>query len=375
MTRGTDAETAAIAPDSGTRSLRLDFGFATALAFVAAVLAALALAGLVSAASQPLGWAVACMTVAALLRPVLDALDRRLPHALAVIVTILGLALLLGLAWFGAVNTLADNFDALKEAAPAAAAEIEEDSELARDFGLSRRVEQFVDDLDEELGTSAVLQRSASTVSTYAVTGILVLFLVAYGPRFVSAGLAQIDDVGRRDHLRAVGAEAVRNWRRYVWSALAVASIVTLLAWLLLWAIDLRAPFVLALFIGGFSLVPLSGILLGGLPALLFAAATLEPAKIAVVVVFLVAAQLVEALVVRPRVDRRSVSVGPALPLIVALLGWEVYGLGGAIYGVVLLVLALAVMDASVDDARDATRDVAGDDTGGGTGHDAPATV
>lgn len=128
----------------------------------------------------------------------------------------------------------------------------------------------------------------------------------------------------------------------------------TVLAWLLLWAIDVPAPFVLALLIGGFSLVPLSGILLGGLPALLFTAATLDPPEIVAVIAFLLAAQLVEALVIRPRVDRRSVSVGPALPLIVALLGWEVYGLGGAIYGVLLLVLAIAIMDATGDDAADA---------------------
>jgi predicted PurR-regulated permease PerM len=338
------------------RSFRLDFGFATALAMVAAVLAAMALARLVSAASQPIGWAIACITVATLLRPVLAALDRRLPHALAVIVTILGLGLLMGLAWAGAVNTVADNFETLKEDAPIAAAEIEADSEIARDFGLTRRVEQFVDELDEELNTSAVLQRSASTVSTYVVTGILVLFLIGYGPKFVTAGLAQIDDERRRERVARVGARAVRGWQIYVWAVLAMAAVLTLLAWLLLWSIDVPAPFVLALFIGGFSLIPLSGIVLGGLPALLFTAATLDPPKIGAVLAFLIAAQLVESLVVRPRIDRRSVAVGPALPLIVGLLGWEIYGLGGAVYGVLLLILALAVMDAM---AADEPEDVA----------------
>ena len=139
----------------------------------------------------------------------------------------------------------------------------------------------------------------------------------------------------------------------------------TVLAWLLLWAIDVPAPFVLALLIGGFSLVPLSEIPLGGLPALLFTAATLDPPKIVAVIAFLLAAQLVEAPVIRPRVDRRSVSVGPALPLIVALLGWELYGLGGAIYGVLLLVLAIAIMDATGDDAADA--DAAGPSDSRGT--------
>ena len=120
----------------------------------------------------------------------------------------LGLGLLLALAWGGAVNTLADNVETLKEEAPIAAAEIESDSEIARDFGLTQRVERFVDDLDGELGTTAALQRSASTASTYAVTGILVLFLIGYGPKFVGAGLAQIDDERRRERVARVGGRA-----------------------------------------------------------------------------------------------------------------------------------------------------------------------
>jgi predicted PurR-regulated permease PerM len=60
------------------------------------------------------------------------------------------------------------------------------------------------------------------------------------------------------------------------------------------------------------------------------------------VITLVIALQLFEALVVRRRVDGRMLYVGPALPLIVALIGWDIYGLGGAIYGVLLLILALA---------------------------------
>jgi predicted PurR-regulated permease PerM len=64
------------------------------------------------------------------------------------------------------------------------------------------------------------------------------------------------------------------------------------------------------------------------------------------VITLVIALQLFEALVVRRRVDGRTLHVGPALPLIVALIGWDIYGLGGAIYGVLLLILALAFADA-----------------------------
>ena len=56
--------------------------------------------------------------------------------------------------------------------------------------------------------------------------------------------------------------------------------------------------------------------------------------------------QLVEAAIVRPWVDPRTVRLGPAAPIIVGLLAFELYGAGGAIYGIALTVIVLAALDA-----------------------------
>ena len=64
------------------------------------------------------------------------------------------------------------------------------------------------------------------------------------------------------------------------------------------------------------------------------------------VVVALLILQTIEAAVVRPYVDARTVRVGPTIPIVVALLGFELYGIGGAIYGIALAVIALAALDA-----------------------------
>jgi predicted PurR-regulated permease PerM len=324
----------------------LTFGFATALALVGAVVLAVVLGGAVSAASQPLGWALACAVVAGLIRPLVDFFGRWMSGGLATVVTMLFLAIVLGGFWAGAVATVTDNVETLTEEAPAAAAQIEEDNEAARDFELEARVSSFVDDLDRRLGRGAQVTRSASTMSSYVVSGILVLFLVAYGPRFTRGAVDQIDDPARRRRVQAVGAEATANWRRYVLSTLLQIIVVTLLAWLVLWAIDLPAPFVLGLIIGGFSAIPFIGIVLGGVPALLFALATADTERILVVVALVLVLQAFEALVVRRRVDPASLYVGPALPVITMLIGWSLYGLGGAAYSVVILILILAVADA-----------------------------
>jgi predicted PurR-regulated permease PerM len=136
----------------------------------------------------------------------------------------------------------------------------------------------------------------------------------------------------------------------YVLATLAQVTVFSLLLWLLFWAVDLPAPFVLALIAAGVGAIPYIGILVGGLPAVLFAAATTEPERIIAVVAAVVALQAVEALVLRPRIDSRSLRVGPALPTIVVLIGWQLYGLGGAIYGVVVLIGLLALADAAASD-------------------------
>ena len=57
--------------------------------------------------------------------------------------------------------------------------------------------------------------------------------------------------------------------------------------------------------------------------------------------------QTVEAAVVRPIVDPRTVRVGPTIPIVVGLLGFELYGVGGAVYGIALAVIGLAALDSA----------------------------
>lgn len=58
-----------------------------------------------------------------------------------------------------------------------------------------------------------------------------------------------------------------------------------------------------------------------------------------------VALQAVDSLVVRPWASERSLPIGLFAPWAVALLGFSVYWVGGAAFGVAYAVFALAVLD------------------------------
>lgn len=177
----------------------------------------------------------------------------------------------------------------------------------------------LVEDLDERLGTQAQLERSTSTASTYVVIGVLTMFFIGYGTKLFSGALGQIRNEQRRTRVTRVMHHAATKWRRYSLVAFGQAVVVTLVSWLALWAIDLPAPFILGLLIDGFSVIPFAGAVVGGVPALLFAAATLDVGRVVAVIALVLAVQLFEVLVVRRRVDSATLYAGPALPLILAL--------------------------------------------------------
>src|SRR5690606_29050848 len=89
---------------------------------------------------------------------------------------------------------------------------------------------------------------------------------------------------------------------------------------------------VLAMFVAFVAIIPYVGTVVGGLPVVVLALG-LDPGSAWAWVLFLafVAWQLLDAAVLRSRLTRRSIAVGPAVTVIVGMLGIDLYGLGGAL--------------------------------------------
>jgi putative heme transporter len=328
--------------------LWVNVSLGSTLLVIGAVVAAIGLAGVFVAARRPLAWAAAASVAAWLLSGVIDIVGRWVPRRLAVVVTVLGFVLVVGGGWVGARATLAAEVDRLRRTLPAAATDLEERLRWAADFQLADRSRVFVDDLDHRFGFHAQLTAGAGTASTYLVGGILMLFLLGYGPRFLSAAQRQIADPARRASVTAIVDRASRAARTYLLIILVQAIVVTAVCSAVFYLLGLPAPFVLGLLVGWLSAIPYLGILLGGLAPLLVAVTEPHLLTYLVLAALLVGLQCVDVLAVRPRADR-SVRVGPALTLAGILVGFELYGFGGALYGTALLVLCWAVVCAMPD--------------------------
>lgn len=322
----------------------------SALLIVAVVVGFIVLRNAFVSAQRVLGWAAASAAIAVFVEPLVTWLGRYIPRVAAVILTFVVVGVGIGALVFGTVEDLDREVARLQRAAPAATERLESrDDELGeamRDLELSERVDVFLEELDQRIGSGGgTLAENAPTAPVYFVSAILTIFLLLYGPGIVRGAAGRIDDDHRRRLVLATLYEAGTRARRTVAAMLGQGAVIGLAVWAVATVLDLPAPIVLGLVAGVGAMLPDVGILLGVLPTVALAGG-LETGREAVTVLagaFVL--QAVEALWLRQRVDRWGVAVGPAVVWVVAVVGYTVHGPGMAIYGVVYAVFAVAILE------------------------------
>jgi predicted PurR-regulated permease PerM len=330
------------------RSLRLTP--AAALTIVGTIVGLVVAQRVFVAAHRPLSWAAASVVAAVLLDPVVDRLGGRIHRVPAVLLTFAAVGAIAVGTTYLVFDEVEQALDRLEAAAPDAAVAIEDRTdrigELARDFELRDRITDGLAALDDRVtGGDEVLRSTAGTAPTYLVCAILTVFLMTYGPRMARAALEQERDLVRRARIAAVVGPAVRRARSAIVFAVAEALWVGLAVGVVASLLDLPAPSAVGVTAGILSLFPHVGLTLGSIPLLLLTLGFRSLLAAIVLLVIVVALQILDSMTVRPRVAARSVETGLAVPWIVALLGYSVYGVGGAAYGVAFALFGLAVLD------------------------------
>jgi predicted PurR-regulated permease PerM len=312
--------------------------------------ATLVFIGVVSASARVIGWMLTAATLAGLLHPSVEALARRIPRALALAaVVLLSIGLAAGVG-YAVVDDLAKQLHELQHAVPKAAKELERSNrfgEAAREVHLAERAKTFVDEIPKRLRGGDVQQalRSAATRGVaFLATGVLTIFFLVHGSRLLHAGLAQLPDERQWEVHRIAQSIYRRTWF-YVGGSLVLAMMAGVVAYGCADAVGLPGKAPLALWVMLLDLIPLLGVVLGALPMVLLAATTASWQGAAAVAVVLAGWQLIEALVLRPKVEARSLHLGPFVTVAVAMVGLEVYGIGGALVGLVLVTILAATLD------------------------------
>jgi predicted PurR-regulated permease PerM len=328
---------------------RLRLSARSAVLAVVLLGATLAVLRLISASGRVLGWIAAATLLAGLLHPAVAMLDRRLHRGAALFLVVFGTLAVAGLIVWAVVDDVVNEVEDLQRAVPRAARELERSERFgrtARDVDLADRADEFVDQLPERLrgGNVQDALRSAATRGVaFLATFVLTIFFLIHGPRLLSAAAAQLPDE-RQEQVRRLGASAYRRAWRYMAGSLGMALAAGLLTYGVAQAAGLPGPAPLALWVALFDLVPLVGVVVGGLPVVLLALAD-SPAQAVVVAAVLIGWQLVEAIVLQRRLEARSLHIGPFITVGMAMIGLELYGIGGALAAAALAVLLAALAD------------------------------
>ena len=316
-----------------------------AFAAVGAVLAAYVLQRVFVLAHRTVGWVVASSVVALVIDPVVQWLSRRLPRAIAVLVSIAGLVVLAVAVVTRLVSELTSSAKALAQAGPIAAAKLETRSSIARNLRVAETIKSFTKELTHDINQGALTR--AKGAPTYLVTGILMLFLLAHGRRYVNGALAQVSNPNDRARFREILRVGLHRGRNRLLLDLLRVGVVTVAGLVVFEIIDLRASFILAFLIGLASLLPFVGMVLAGVPAGIMAYGLHGTSSVVVVVAFVMVVQIIDLAWWLPRSDRKTVAVGLFLPLVAAPIGYRLYNVGGAVYGYALMVLGLALLAAA----------------------------
>jgi predicted PurR-regulated permease PerM len=330
------------------RRVQVNIATASVVGVMLAVALALLLRNVFVAARTPILWTLGGLILTIVLLPVVDRLSRWMPRLLAAVLALLLLAGAYVLVGWRFVDDLSTEITRLQQELPQAAAELEADNQVLQDFGFADRVREFMDQLpDQTIGP----EDAASTAVTYFVAGTLTLFLLLYTPRMIDAGFAQVDDVRRRRELRRFVLMALRNTRRYVLGSLAGMILFGVIVYVLCRLLELPAPAPLAVVAGLLSALPYFGVALGALPVLLLAAGLdgWEHAVVAGLVIGVL--QVLQVQMWKRAIQPRSLYIGPAVMSIVGLIGFDLYGLGGLLFGTAIGVFLVALGDAAAGTA------------------------
>jgi predicted PurR-regulated permease PerM len=340
---------------------RLRLSTRSLVVVVLVIAVALVARNVIGRSGRVLGWLIAASILAALVQPIVAFFQRQMRHSLAVLCAVALLVATIGSITFATLDDLRDQGERLQRVLPQAAARIERRDdrlgEAARDFKLSDRITDLVDDLPDQIagGSGADALRSAAGRSgAFLAGGVLTIFLLIYGERLI-AGARSLLPAHRRIDLEEVARKTYARWWRYCHWSIAISAIAGTAVWLLAQVLDVPGPVVLGLTVGVVATAPYIGIVIGAMPFVLVAAGTQSGWRFVFVVVAVVALQAGEIVLRRKVVERRSLRLGPAVPVVVGMLAFDFAGIGGALVGIALAVAVAAVVSSLGDDARDET--------------------
>ncbi|MEO3777745.1 AI-2E family transporter [Micromonospora sp. B11E3] len=310
---------------------------------IGVVLATVVVLALIWATRRVLTWVVVAAFFAVALKPLVDAVQRRLVRrrALATLLVFVVVFALLGALLTGIVLPLVGEVTRFADRAPELLREARAGRGPVGELLNRLRLRQFVVSHSDHLsqlggrlgGPAYGFLRSAVETGAGVATVIVVSYLmVLQAPRITSGLLRMVGDE-HDERMRRIGRGVSRVVTGYLGGNLLISLIVGVLAFVVLTLTGVPFAGVIALLVALTDLIPLVGATLGAVIAVV-AAFLHSPTAGIVVLVFFVVYQQVENHLLQPVVIARAVRLSPLSVVLSILVAAKLAGLLGALLAV-----------------------------------------
>jgi predicted PurR-regulated permease PerM len=256
---------------------------------------------------------------------------------------VFGVVVIIGLLGYRGFDELSNQLASVRSDAERTAQEIEASDQfgdVAKEFGLSQKVQDFFRDLPTEMvggDATTALQSAASSGGALFAIWTLSLLMLIFGSRIVRSAFAQIDDPVIAFRAQGLVVQAYSDSSRYVWLMISRAIVIGVVSGLCCAALGVQTPTAFGVWFALLSLVPGFGIILAAIPLAIVQSVSSAPLGLVVIGVA-VLVQVLDVVFVQRRIETSSVHVGPGLMVVAALIGFQIYGPGG-----LLVMLAAAI--------------------------------
>ncbi len=299
------------------------------------------LINLFDSASRSIGWIVFSACIALMLFPALNILDKFLPRGIGVLALVLLVIALITLPTYTVVDNVNRQADKLERTLPDRAREFERDGRFAksfREFGLEEKVRNAIKGVPEAIqggDSTEQIKAHADRAIAFIAGGVLMIFFLLYGNKLILGVLSVIQDDQKRQETKELLKRAYTRTTLFGWSQVGLSVAAGLATYIVCRLLEIPAAGLLGVWVALWNVVPVFGFVIGSLPVVVLAGA--QSLRLALLLLgFSILYETIESIVRYKLLGHKALRIDSIVTIVVVFGGLELYGLGGALAGLVI---------------------------------------
>lgn len=322
--------------------LTLRISFLSSILLMLSIAAGYFLLEVTSNASRSIGWILFSGCIAFMLYPGVNILDRYVNRGLAVGIMALFTLLIIVVPIYSVVDDVNSQTSKLERTLPARAKELEEEGRFAtsfKEFRLEEKTRSALKSIPDYIqggNANERLKANADRTIAFIASSVLMLFFLTFGKRLISGALSIIPDEDKRKVLKSKLANAYQRATAFAWAQVGLSISTGLFAYAICRAYSIPGGGLLATWVAFWNIIPIFGTVIGSLPIIILTGAqSVKDASIIFILVVLY--EIIESLVRHKYLGTHTMRLDSIVSIVVFFAGLEMYGLGGALTGLLIV--------------------------------------